>query len=51
MLAVAGYYDGAVVKPLDVLSAKPNQRVVITVTDDFIDPDGLAKCEKQQVKF
>lgn len=36
MLAVAGYYDGVVVKPLDPLAAKPNQRVMITVMDDFI---------------
>ncbi len=51
MLAVVGNYDGEVVKPLDILSAKPNQRFMITVTDGFIDPDGLAKCEKQQVKI
>ena len=36
MLAVAGYYDGVVVKPLDNLAAKPNQRVIITVLDEFI---------------
>ena len=39
MLAVAGYYDGIVVKPLEHLAAKPNQRVMITVIDDFISPD------------
>lgn len=39
MLAVAGYYDGVVVKPLDNLAAKPNQRVMITVLDEFIASD------------
>lgn len=39
MLAVAGYFDGVVVKPLDHLAAKPNQRVMITVMDDFISID------------
>lgn len=31
MLAVQGYYDGAVFKPLEKITAKPNQRVIITI--------------------
>ena len=38
MLTVQGYFDGAKVKTLEKLVAKPNQRVVITVMDDFVEP-------------
>ena len=44
MLAVAGYYDGVAVQPLGNLVAKPNQRVMITVMDDFIRPEEA--CER-----
>ena len=37
MIAVHGYYDGTVIKPLEKLVAKPNQRVIITIMDDFVD--------------
>ena len=46
MLAVAGYYDGVVVKPLDHLEAKPNQRVMITVLDAFIASNESVSHEK-----
>ena len=37
MLAVQGYYDGATIQPLETLVAKPNQRVIITVMDEFVE--------------
>lgn len=39
MMAVAGYYDGAIVQPLEKINAKPNQRVIITIMDEFVAPD------------
>ena len=39
MLAVQGYYDGVMVKPLERIIAKPNQRVIITIMDEFVEPD------------
>ena len=39
MLAVSGYYDGAVIQPLEKFNAKPNQRVIITIMDEFVAPD------------
>lgn len=39
MLAVQGYYDGVTIKPLETMVAKPNQRVIITIMDDFIEPE------------
>ena len=38
MLAFHGYYDGVSIKPLEKIIAQPNQRVIITITDDFIEP-------------
>jgi len=37
MLAVHGYFDGEVFQPLEKTIAKPNQRVIITIMDDFVD--------------
>ena len=38
MLAVQGYFDGVAVKPLEKIAAKPNQRVIITIMDEFVEP-------------
>lgn len=38
MLAVQGYFDGVSIKPLEKVIAKPNQRVIITVMDEFVEP-------------
>ena len=37
MQAIQGYYDGAAIRPLEVIEAKPNQRVIITMMDDFLE--------------
>ena len=37
-LTVQGYYDGANVVLLEEIAAKPNQKVVVTITDEFIEP-------------
>ena len=39
MLAVQGYFDGVAIQPLEQVIAKPNQRVIITITDEFVDLD------------
>jgi len=38
VFAVHGYFDGTVVKPLEKIAAKPNQRVIITIMDEFLEP-------------
>ena len=38
MLAIQGYYDGVAIKPLEKIAAKPNQRVIITIMDEFVEP-------------
>ena len=39
MEAVQGYYDGVSIRPLGKVKAKPNQRVVITIMDEFVVPE------------
>lgn len=36
MLALQGYYDGKTIQLLEKINAKKNQRLIITVLDDFI---------------
>ena len=38
MLAVQGYFDGVAIKPLEKIEARPNQRVIITILDEFVSP-------------
>ena len=37
MMALQGYYDGNSVKTLEKINAKKNQKVIITILDEFID--------------
>ena len=36
MLAVQGYYDGATFQPLEKTKVLPNQKVIITIMDEFV---------------
>ncbi len=38
MISVQGYYDGEAIMPLEKIAAKPNQRVIITIMDEFVEP-------------
>ena len=44
MIAVEGYFDGTVIRTLQKLNAKKNQRVIITVLDEEI------RSEEKRVK-
>lgn len=46
MLAVQGYFDGATIQPLETLVAKPNQRVIITIMDEFVEAPQKADEER-----
>ena len=37
MLALQGYYDGNAVQTLEEIHAKKNQKLIITILDEFID--------------
>lgn len=43
MQAIQGYYDGVSIKPLEAVIAKPNQRVIITIMDEFVEPGKTAR--------
>lgn len=36
MLALQGYYDGKTIQPLEEFPARKNQKLIITVLDEFI---------------
>ena len=38
MQAIQGYYDGTSIRLLEKIAAKPNQRVIITVMDEYVEP-------------
>ena len=37
MLSLHGYYDGQKIQTLEAIQAKKNQKVIITVLDEFIE--------------
>lgn len=43
MLAIQGYYDGTAIQALEKIDAKPNQRVIITVMDEFVEPRPVSR--------
>ena len=47
MLALQGYYDGTMVQTLEKINAKKNQKLIITVLDEFMD-ESISKEEKNQ---
>jgi len=49
MLALKGYYNGKEFVPLDKVDIKPNQRVIITVLDEYINEDKTEKSYKKYV--
>ena len=36
MLALQGYYDGQKIQTLEAIQAKKNQKVIITILDEFV---------------
>ena len=43
MLAVQGYFDGVTIRPLEKMIAAPNQRVIITIMDEFVEPEQILR--------
>lgn len=37
MLALQGYYDGQKIQTMEKIQAKKNQKVIITVLDEFVE--------------
>ena len=50
MLAVQGYYDGAAIRLLEKITAKPNQKVIVTIMDEFVEQDDtLSQMERERL--
>jgi hypothetical protein len=43
MLAIKGFYNGERIIPLEKLSIKQNQKVIITILDEYIQHDSTQK--------
>ena len=43
MLAVQGFYDGNTVQTIEKIQAKKNQKLIITVLDEFLDATSVDK--------
>ena len=50
MLAIHGYYDGMSFQPLEKPQVKMNQRVIITIMNDFVDPPPKSVCKERADK-
>ncbi|MBQ9521874.1 MAG: hypothetical protein IJR72_04805 [Oscillospiraceae bacterium] len=37
-MTIQGYYDGTNIRLLEAITAKPNQKVIITIMDEFVEP-------------
>ena len=37
MIAVQAYYDGTNIKPLEAINIKQNQKIILTIMDEYID--------------
>ena len=46
MLAVQGYYDGVAFQPLEKTKVLPNQKVIITIMDDFVEKPKASEEER-----
>lgn len=47
MISLTGFYDGSTIVPLDSVDLEKNQKVIITVLDDFIDSQDMKKKSKK----
>lgn len=41
MLALQGYYDGETIKTSEKIQARKNQKVIITILDEFIEDEAI----------
>ena len=46
MIALQAYYDGNAVQPLEEIHAQKNQKLIITILDEFIDETLTKEVEK-----
>lgn len=50
MLALQGYFDGNEVRTLEKIHARKNQKLIITILDEFIEETSLRDSSKQSAR-
>lgn len=50
MLALQGYFDGNEVKTLEKIHARKNQKLIITILDEFVEESSLKDSKKTSAK-
>lgn len=50
MLALQGYFDGNEVRTLEKIQARKNQKLIITILDEFIDESSLKDSKKSSAR-
>ncbi len=50
MLALQGYYDGSGVQTLEKIRAQKNQKLIITILDEFVEEPILTSGKKQSAR-
>lgn len=50
MLALQGYFDGNEIRTLEEIHARKNQKLIITILDEFIDESLLKDGKKQSAR-
>lgn len=50
MIALRGYYDGNRIQSLDKVYAKKNQKLIITILDEFVEEHTLENPKKQSAR-
>ena len=50
MLALQGYFDGSEVRTLEKIHARKNQKLIITILDEFIEESSLKDSKKPSAR-
>ena len=50
MLALQGYFDGNEIRTLEKIRARKNQKLIITILDEFIEESSLKDSRKQSAR-
>ena len=50
MIAVPAYYDGTNIKPLEAISIKQNQKIILTIMDEYVDVEPNTTAESTSMQ-
>ena len=50
MIAVPAYYDGTNIKPLEAINIKQNQKIILTIMDEYVDVEANTTAESTSMQ-